>query len=181
MKWPPPPTTTSLPPFLSSQAQILGSGNRRWGTTSSPRGITTGAPGSTRPVEVIAGAPTLAEAQLQAAWDENSKQVQGIICSRISQTLCPHIDTTCAQTWTNLRTRFRTPGISKIAVDMYAAYLMKLSVSHNPHPDMERMNMLFKRLRANGMTFSDVQRGLILLNVIPKEWSTVAQIYSQAN
>ena len=58
---------------------------------------------------------------------------------------------------------------------------MKLLASHNPHPDMERMNMLFEHLRANGMTFSDVQQGLILLNAIPKEWSMVAQIYSQAN
>ena len=41
--------------------------------------------------------------------------------------------------------------------------------------------MLFKRLNANGMTFSDVQQELILLNAIPKKWSTVAQIYSQSN
>ena len=31
------------------------------------------------------------------------------------------------------------------------------------------------------MVFSDAQRGLILLNAIPKEWATVTQIYSQAN
>ena len=85
------------------------------------------------------------------------------------------------QTWTNLRTRFGTPGVSKIAADMYASYLMKLLATHNPHSDMERMNMLFKRLNANGMTFSDAQRGLILLNVILKEWATVAQIYSQSS
>ena len=41
--------------------------------------------------------------------------------------------------------------------------------------------MLFERLNANGMTFSDAQQGLILLNAIPEEWLTVAQIYSQAN
>ena len=35
--------------------------------------IMTGAPGSTRPVEVTANAPTLAEAVAQAAWDENSE------------------------------------------------------------------------------------------------------------
>ena len=71
--------------------------------------------------------------------------------------LHPHIGTTCADTWTNFRTKFGTPGISEIATDMYAAYSMKLLASHNPHPDMERMNMLFKHLRANGMTFSDAQ------------------------
>ena len=107
--------------------------------------------------------------------------MQGIIGSRISQTLCPHIGTTCAQTWTNLRTRFGTPGVSEIATDMYVVYLTKLSSTHNPHPNMERMNMLFEQLNVNGMTFSDVQQGLILLNVIPKEWLKVAQIYSQAN
>ena len=143
--------------------------------------ITTGAPGSMRPVEAITGAPTLAEAQLQAAWDKNSKQVQGIIGSHISQMLHPHISMICAKTWTNLRTRFSTPGVSEIAADMYAAYSMKLSATHNPHPDMEGMNMLFERLRANGMDFDNVQRGLILLNAIPKEWLMVAQIYSQAN
>ena len=74
-----------------------------------------------------------------------------------------------------------SPGVSEIAVDMYTAYSMKLSSTHNPHPDMESMNMLFKRLNANSMTFSDMQRGLILLNTILKEWSTVAQIYSQLN
>ena len=88
---------------------------------------------------------------------------------------------TCAQTWTNLRTRFGTPGVSEIATDMYVAYSMKLLSTHNPHPDMERMNMLFKQLNTNSMTFSDAQQGLRLLNVIPKEWSTVAQIYSQSN
>ena len=88
---------------------------------------------------------------------------------------------TCAETWTNLRTRFSTLGVSEIAADMYAVYSMKLSLTHNPHPDMQRMNMLFKRLNANSMSFSDVQRGLILLNMILKEWSTVAQIYSQSN
>ena len=41
--------------------------------------------------------------------------------------------------------------------------------------------MLFEHLRVNSMAFSDTQRGLILLNAIPKEWSMVAQIYSQAN
>ena len=105
--------------------------------------ITTGAPGSMWPVEAIPGAPTPAEALLQAAWDKNLEQVQGIIGSRISQMLCPHIGMTCAKTWTNLRTRFGTPGVSKIAADMYAVYLMKLSSTHNPHPDMETMNMLF--------------------------------------
>ena len=134
-----------------------------------------------RPVEAIAGAPTPAEVQTQAAWDENSEQVQGIIDSHISHMLCPHIGTTCAQTWTNFRTRFGTPGVSEIAADMYMVYSMKLSVTHNPHPDMERMNMLFEHLRVNGMNFSDMQQGLIFLNVILKEWSTVAQIYSQAN
>ena len=108
-------------------------------------------------MEVIAGAPTLAEAQLQAAWDENLKQVQGIIGSCILQTLCPHIGTTCTQTWTNLRTRFGTPGVSEITADMYVAYSMKLLSTHNPHPDMERMNMLFEQLNANGMTFSNMQ------------------------
>ena len=121
--------------------------------------IITGAPGSTWPVEVITGQPTPAEAQLQAAWDKNLEQVQGIIGSCISQMLFPHIGMTCAQTWTNLRTRFGTPGISEIAADMYAAYSMKLSATHNPHPDMERMNMLFERLRVNSMDFNDSVRG----------------------
>ena len=143
--------------------------------------ITTDAPGSTWPVEATANAPTPAEAVAQAAWDENSEQVQGIIGSHISQTLCLHIGMTCAQTWTNLRTRFSTPGVSKLATDMYVVYSMKLSSTHNPHPDMKRMNMLFKQLNANGMTFSDMQWGLILLNAISKEWSAVAQIYSQSN
>ena len=143
--------------------------------------ITTDAPGSTWPVEVITGAPTPAEALLQAAWDENSEQVQGIIGSCISQMLCPHIGMTCAETWTNLRTRFSTPGVSEIAADMYAVYSMKLSLTHNPHPDMERMNTLFERLTANSMDFDKYVWGLILLNMIQKEWSMVAQIYSQSN
>ena len=139
MKWPPPTTTTSLPVFPSSQAQIFESGNRRWGITSSPS-----TSGILLPV-------------LQAAWDENLEQVQGIIGSHISQMLHPHIGTTCAKTWTNLRTRLGTSGISEIAVDMYAAYSMKLSATHNPHPEMERMNMLFEHLKANGMDFNDAQ------------------------
>ena len=117
--------------------------------------ITTGAAGSTRPVEAIVGTPTPAEALLQAAWDENSEQVQGIISSCISQTLCPHIGMTCAETWTNLRTRFGTLGVSEITADMYVAYSMKLSLTHNPHPDMERMNMLFEHLMANRVDFDD--------------------------
>ena len=40
--------------------------------------------------------------------------------------------------------------------------------------------MLFKCLRANGMDFDNSIQRLILLNAIPKEWSTVAQIYSQS-
>ena len=119
--------------------------------------ITTGATGSTWPVEAITGAPTPAGVQLQAAWDENSEQVQGIIGSCISQMLCPHISMTCANTWTNLRTRFGTPGVSKIAADMYAAYSIKLSATHNPHPNMERMNMLFEHLKVNSMDFNNAQ------------------------
>ena len=60
--------------------------------------ITTGAGGSTRPVEAIMGAPTPAEALLQAAWDKILEQVQGIISSHILQMLCPHIGMTCAKT-----------------------------------------------------------------------------------
>ena len=143
--------------------------------------ITTGAPGSTWPITVNANAPTLAEAAVQAAWDENSEQVQGIIGSHISQTLRPHIGMTCTETWTNLQTRFGTPGVSEIAVDMYAAYSMKLSSTHNPHPDMEKMNMLFERLTVNRVDLNDAVQGIILRNAIPKEWSMVAQIYSQSN
>ena len=135
--------------------------------------ITTGAAGSTQPVEVIAGAPTPAEALLQVACNKNLEQVQGIIGSRISQTLCPHIGTTCAKTWINLRTRFGTLGVSKIAANLYAAYLMKLSLTHNLHPNMEQMNMLFECLAANGVDFNDSVQGIILLNAILKEWSTL--------
>ena len=117
--------------------------------------ITTSAPGSTRLVEAITGAPIPAEALLQAAWDKNLEQVQGIIGSCISQMLCSHIGMTCAETWTNFRTRFGTPGVSEIVADMYTVYSMKLSSTHNPHPDIERMNMLFERLTANGMDFND--------------------------
>ena len=131
--------------------------------------ITTGAAGSTWPVEAIEGTPTSAEALLQAAWDENSKQVQGIIGSRISQMLCPHIGMTCAETWANLRTRFGTPGVSEIAADMYTAYSIKLSLTHNSHPDMERMNMLFERLAVNRVDFNDTVWGVILLNAILKK------------
>ena len=95
--------------------------------------------------------------------------------------LCPHIGMTCAETWTNLRARFGTPGVSEIAVDMYTAYSMKLLLTHNLHPDMEWMNMLFEHLMANGVDFNDAVWGIILLNAILKEWSTVAQIYSQSN
>ena len=129
-KWLPIPTTTLTPLFPSSWAQTFGSGNRRWGDFLKSQHlwcITTGTPGSTQPVEVITGNPTPAEA-LQAAWDENSEQVQGIIGSRISQMLHPHIGMTCAETWTNFRTRFGTLGVSEIAADMYAAYSMKLSI-----------------------------------------------------
>ena len=143
--------------------------------------ITTSAAGSMWPVEVTVGAPTPAKALLQAAWDENSEQVQGIIGSRILQTLCPHISMTCAETWTNLRTRFGTLGVSEIAMDMYVVYSMKLSSTHNPHPGMERMNMLFEHLMANRVDFDSTVQGIILLNVILKEWSMVAQIYSQSN
>ena len=59
------------------------------------------------------------------------------------------------ETWTNLRTRFSTPGVSEIAADMYAAYSMKLSSTHNLHPDMERMNMLFECLVVNRVDFDD--------------------------
>ena len=143
--------------------------------------ITTSAAGSTWPVEAITGAPTPAEALLQAAWDKKSEQMQGIIGSRILQMLCPHIGMTCAETWTNLRARFGTLGVSEIAADMYAAYLMKLSSTHNLHPDMERMNMLFECLVVNGVDFDNAVWGIILLNAILKEWLTVAQIYSQLN
>ena len=155
--------TTLIPVFTGSDFQIWEQKMGDYLKSQHLWRITTGAVGSMQPVEAITGAPTLAEAQLQ-----------GIIGSHISQTLCPHIGMTCAQTWTNLRTRFGTPGISEIAANMYAAY-------HNPHPNMERMNMLFECLRANGMAFSDTQWGLIFLNAILKEWSMVAQIYSQAN
>ena len=81
----------------------------------------------------------------------------------------------------NLRARFGTLGVSEIAPDMYMAYLIKLSLTHNPHINMERMNMLFERLVANEVDFDDSVWGIILLIAIPKEWSMVAQIYSQSN
>ena len=71
--------------------------------------------------------------------------------------------------------------MSKIAADMYAVYLMKLSSTHNLHPNMERMNMLFEHLVANRVDFDNSVWGIILLNAIPKEWLMVAQIYSQSN
>ena len=129
---------TSVPVFTGSDFQVWEQKMGDYLKSQHLWHITTGAPGSTQPVEAITGAPTPAEALLQAAWDENSDQVQAIIGSHISQMLRPHIGTTCAETWTNLRTRFSTPGISEITVDMYAAYSMKLLATHNPHPNMER-------------------------------------------
>ena len=57
---------------------------------------------------------------------------------------------------------------------MYAAYSMKLSLTHNLHPDMEWMNMLFEHLVSNRVDFDNAVWGIILLNTIPKEWSTMA-------
>ena len=173
--------STSIPVFMGSDFRVWEQKMEDFLKSQHLWHITTGAAGGMWPVEAIMGAPTPAEALLQAAWDKNSEQVQGIIGSRISQMLCPHIGTTCAKTWTNLRTRFGTPGVSEIAADMYAAYSMKLSSTHNPHPDMEQMNMLFEHLVANGVDFNNSVQGIILLNAIPKEWSMVAQIYSQSN
>ena len=173
--------TTSIPVFMSSDFRVWEQKMGDYLKSQHLWCITTGAAGSTRPVAAITNAPTPAETAAQAAWDKNSEQVQGIIGSHISQTLCPHIGTTCADTWTNLRTRFRTSGVSKIAADMYAAYSMKLSLTHNPHPNMERMNMLFEHLVVNRVDFDDTVQGIILLNMIPKEWSLVVQIYSQSN
>ena len=155
--------SASVPVFMGSDFQVWEQKMEDFLKSQHLWRITTGAAGSMWPVEAIMGAPTPAEALLQAAWDKNSEQVQGIIGSRISQMLCPHISTTCAKTWTNLR------------------YSMKLSSTHNPHPDMEQMNMLFEHLVANGVDFNNSVQGIILLNVIPNEWSTVAQIYSQSN
>ena len=109
------------------------------------------------PVEAVAGTPTAAKMQAQMDWDKSNLQVQGIFGFQISQTLHPHLGTNATRTWANLRTHFGTPGVFKIAADMYAAYLMKLSASCNPHSEVERMNMLFERLNANGMSFSDMQ------------------------
>ena len=41
--------------------------------------------------------------------------------------------------------------------------------------------MLFECLVVNGVNLNNAVWGIILLNVIPKEWSMVAQIYSQSN
>ena len=168
----------SIPIFMGSDFQVWEQKMGDYLKSQHLWCITTGAPGSTQPTAAIANAPTPAEAVAQAAWDENSEQVQGIIGSCISQMLHPHIGMTCTDTWTNLRTRFGTPGVSKITADMYTAYSMKLLSTHNPHPDMERMNMLFEHLAANGVDFDDAVWGIILLNAILKEWSMVAQIYS---
>ena len=172
--------TTSIPVFMGSEFQVW---EQKMGDYLKSQCLWCFVKGSTFicPVEAIAEQPTAAELQAQMDWDESDLQVQGIFGSWISQILHPHLGTNATGTWTNLRTWFRTPGISKIAANMYAAYSMKLSTFHNPHPEIERMNMLFKCLNANSMTFSDAQQGLILLNMILKEWSMVAQIYSQAN
>ena len=171
----------SIPVFMGSDFQVWEQKMGDFLKSQHLWRITTGAPGSTWSVEAITENPTPAEALLQAAWDKNLEQVQGIIGSCISQMLHPHIGTTCAKTWTNLRARFGTPGVSEIAADMCTAYSKKLSSTHNPHPDMEQMNMLFERLVANRVDFNDSVWGITLLNTIPKEWSTVAQIYSQSN
>ena len=110
--------TASVPVFTGSDFQIWEQKMGDYLKSQRLWCITTGAPGSTRPTSATPGTPTPAEAQAQAAWDENSEQVQGIIGSCIPQMLRPHIGTTCAQTWTNLRTRFGTPGVSKIVADM---------------------------------------------------------------
>ena len=102
----------SIPVFTGSDLQVWEQNMGDFLKSQHLWCITTSAPGSTWPVQVITGAPTPTEALLQAAWDENSEQVQGIISSPILQMLRPHIGTTCAETWTNLRTRFGTPGVS---------------------------------------------------------------------
>ena len=73
--------TTSIPVFTGSDSQIWEQNMGDYLKSQCLWRITTSAPGSTWPVEVTTGAPTPAEAQLQAAWDENSEQVQGIIGS----------------------------------------------------------------------------------------------------
>ena len=69
----------------------------------------------THPVEVVPGAPTAAELQLQGTWDETDDQIKGILGLRLSPNLRTHLGTngahaTVAQSWTSLETTFGQPS-----------------------------------------------------------------------
>ena len=130
-----------------------------------------------RPSPANAGAPTAAESTAMADWDECDLQVTSLIALRLSPNFRTHLGTTAAATWTSLDTTFGQPHFTTIFSEFVEALRVRLSPTHNPQVEIQRLWTILERLWANGCVLSDYLQGMILLRAIPKEWDNVASMY----
>ena len=54
---------------------------------------------------------------------------------------------------------------------------VRLSPTHNPQVEIQRLWTILECLWANGCILSDYLQGMILLRAIPKEWDNIASMY----
>ena len=131
----------------------------------------------TRPVAANAVQPTQPELTAQADWDETDLQVKSLIALRLSSNLRTHIGMTSEETWTSLDTTFGMPHFTGIFKDYELAHSIRLTTGENPEIRIQKLWTILKRLQMNGCVISNYLQGVLLLEAIPREWDTVAQMY----
>src|SRR5271154_3837660 len=129
------------------------------------------------PTPANPAAITAAEQAAIDDWLETDLQVSSLIALRLSTNLRTHLGATSAITWTSLDTTFGQPHFTTIFGEFTEALRVKMSPTHNPQVEIQRLWTILEHLRANGCVLSDYLQGMILLRAIPKEWDNVAAMY----
>jgi hypothetical protein len=77
----------------------------------------------------------------------------------------------------NLDQRYGVPHFTGIYKEYELAHSIRLMTGENPDVRIQKIWTILERLQVNGCVTSDYQQGMLLLEAIPKEWDTIAQIY----
>jgi hypothetical protein len=113
-------------------------------------------------------------------WSNRDNQAIGLIQLQLIDNLYDKVGATSFRTWKNLEESFGTLGLAIIHTDFKKAISFKLT-GGNPAPEIASLFTLFAHLKANKAELSELYQVMLLIEVLPAKWDSLALAYMHKN
>jgi gag-polypeptide of LTR copia-type len=113
-------------------------------------------------------------------WSNQDDQAIGLIQLWLIDNLYDKGGVTSYRTWKSLEESFGTPGPAIIHTNFKKAINFKLTGA-NPAPEIASLFILFAHLKANKAELSKFYQVMLLIEVLPAKWDSLASAYMRKN